>query len=73
MRAQTQPSTEEVRGAIPQHPADSQGIDNPPVGLIPVPLKGAVLLLTEPEYLAGIRRGKWWRRREAAAKRRPRP
>jgi len=32
-------------------------------GLIPVPLKGCILLLTEPEYLAGIRRGKWWRRR----------
>jgi len=42
--------------------------------MIVVPLaKGCALLLTEPEYLAGIRRGKWWRRREAAAKRRPRP
>jgi|GEM_PF-1449406 hypothetical protein len=41
----------------------------PPAGLIPVPMKGAVLLLTEPEYLAGIRRGKAWRRREALARR----
>ncbi len=37
----------------------------PPPGTVPVYLKGAVLLLTEPEYLAGIRRGKAWRRRVA--------
>lgn len=43
-------------------------IDAPP-GLVPVPLKGAVLLLTAPEYLAGIRRGKWWRRRLALLQR----
>jgi hypothetical protein len=40
-----------------------------PPGLIRVPLKGAVLLLTEPEYLAGIRRGKAWRRQVARGKR----
>jgi hypothetical protein len=38
---------------------------DPSPGLIPVPLKGTVLLLTQAEYLAGIRRGKWWRRRVA--------
>jgi len=27
------------------------------------------LLLTEAEYLRGLRRGKWWRRRDALAKR----
>ena len=43
---------------------------DPPAGLIPVPLgKGCLLLLSQPEYLAGIRRGKVWRRREAEAKR----
>ena len=40
-----------------------------PPGLIPVPMKGAVLLLTAPEFKAGIRRGKAWRRRVAMAKR----
>jgi hypothetical protein len=40
-----------------------------PSGLIPVSLKGAVLLLTEREFTAGIRRGKWWRRRQAEARR----
>jgi hypothetical protein len=36
-----------------------------PDGLLAVPLpKGCVLLLTPQEYLAGIRRGKWWRRRQ---------
>jgi hypothetical protein len=34
-----------------------------PPGLIPVPMKGAVLLLTGPEFAAGLRRGKVWRRR----------
>jgi hypothetical protein len=42
--------------------------DSPP-GLIPVPMKGAILLLTESEYLAGVRRGKWWRRRVATERR----
>ena len=35
-----------------------------PPGLIPVPLpKGCVLLLTQTEYAAGVRRGKQWKRR----------
>ena len=38
---------------------------DPPAGLIPAPLKGAVLLLTAAEYLAGLKRGKTWRRRQA--------
>ncbi|MCX5735333.1 MAG: hypothetical protein NTW68_13535 [candidate division NC10 bacterium] len=42
---------------------------DPPPGLIPVPMKGAVLLLTAPEFEAGIRRGKAWRRRAALAER----
>jgi hypothetical protein len=42
---------------------------DPPPGMIPVPMKGAILLLTESEYLAGIRRGKWWRRRVAMERR----
>jgi hypothetical protein len=33
-----------------------------PSGLIPVPLKGAILLLTAAEFIAGVRREKWWRR-----------
>lgn len=33
---------------------------DPPPCLIVFPPKGAVLLLTEWEYLAGIHRGKWW-------------
>jgi hypothetical protein len=44
-------------------------LTDPPPGLIPVSLKGAVLLLTEPEVLAGIRRGKTWRRRVARLQR----
>jgi hypothetical protein len=40
-----------------------------PPGLIPVPLKGAILLLTEAEFTAGVRRGKWFRRRQADARR----
>ena len=35
---------------------------DPPPGLIAVPVPKAVLLLTQTEYLAGIRRGKWWAR-----------
>jgi hypothetical protein len=42
---------------------------DPPPGLIPVPLKGATLLLTQAEYLARIRRGKWWRRSQAMQRR----
>lgn len=41
----------------------------PPPGMVAVPMKGAILLLTRPEYLAGLRRGKAWRRREALARR----
>jgi hypothetical protein len=38
----------------------------PPENMILVPLaKDCVLLLHVREYLAGIRRGKWWRRRQA--------
>ena len=42
---------------------------DPPPGLIPVPMKSAVLLLTAPEFKAGIRRGKAWRRPVALRKR----
>jgi len=42
---------------------------DPLPGLIRVPLKGALLLLTEPEYLAGVRRGKAWRRLVAMERR----
>jgi hypothetical protein len=42
---------------------------DPPSGLIAVPVPKAILLLTEAEYLAGIRRGKWWRRRQAETRR----
>lgn len=35
----------------------------PPAGLVAVPVgTGCVLLLTDGEYRAAIRRGKWWRR-----------
>jgi hypothetical protein len=42
---------------------------DPPPGPIAVPVPKAVLLLTEAEYLRGLRRGKWWRRTQAEAKR----
>lgn len=42
---------------------------DPPSGLIAVPVPKAVLLLTEAEYVRGIRRGKWWTRIQAEAKR----
>ena len=43
---------------------------DPPPGLIPVPLgKACLLLLTEREYLDGVRRGKWWLRVTANARR----
>jgi hypothetical protein len=39
-------------------------------GLLPVPYgKGCLLLLTEREVTAGIRRGRWWKRRQAELKR----
>ena len=38
----------------------------PDDNLIVIPLaKSCSLVLTPREYLAGIRRGKWWRRRQA--------
>ena len=36
-----------------------------PTNMIVVPIPKAILLLTAQEYLAGLRRGKWWRRRQA--------
>jgi len=45
---------------------------DPPDGLLAVPLaKKCVLLLTPAEYLAGIRRGKRWRRRQTMLQRTP--
>lgn len=41
----------------------------PHPGLIPVPMKGAVLLLTAAEFTAGIRRGNWRRRQRAMRQR----
>jgi len=41
-----------------------------PAGLLVVPFgKGCLLLLTPQEVTAGIRRGKWWRRRKAMLQR----
>lgn len=37
----------------------------PPSGLVAVQIPKALLLLTLDEYTRGIRRGKWWRRRQA--------
>ncbi len=42
---------------------------DPPDGLILVPLPKAVLLLTAREYVSGLRRGKWWKRRQAMLQR----
>jgi hypothetical protein len=42
---------------------------HPPAGHIAVTIPKAVLLLTVEEYARGIRRGKWWRRRQAMLKR----
>ncbi len=49
--------------------ADMNAPTDPPPGLIPVPMKGATLLLTAAEFTAGVRRGKWWRRRAAMERR----
>lgn len=38
-------------------------------GLIPVPMKSRVLLLTQAGFTVGIRRGKWWRCRVAMEQR----
>jgi hypothetical protein len=44
--------------------------DTLPTGLVSVPLgKDCILLLSEAEYIRAIKRGKWWRRREALTKR----
>jgi len=41
-------------------------LPDPPDGLLAVPFgKGCILLLTAQEVTAGIRRGKWWKRRQA--------
>ncbi|HLG43669.1 MAG TPA: hypothetical protein VI337_01500 [Nitrospirales bacterium] len=45
-------------------PKDASGFVQVPVGKA-----GCVLVLTEAEYLRGIRRGKWWRRRDALRRR----
>ena len=42
---------------------------DPPPGLIPIPMKGAVLLLTFQEFQAAVARGKSWRRRIEMARR----
>ncbi len=39
-------------------------LPDPPDGLILVPLPKACLLLTAREYVSGLRRGKWWKRRQ---------
>jgi hypothetical protein len=45
---------------------------DPPPGMIPVPLaKGCVLLLTEREFTAGLKRGEWWKRRAAVTAQKP--
>jgi len=36
-----------------------------PTNMIVVEIPKAILLLTAHEYVAGLRRGKWWRRRQA--------
>jgi len=42
---------------------------DPPPALIAVPVSKALPLLTEAEYVRGIRRGKWRQRRQAEVKR----
>ena len=49
--------------------ADMNAPTDPPPGLIPVPMTGATLLLTAAEFTAGVRRGKWRRRRAAMERR----
>jgi hypothetical protein len=46
------------------HTAAYQGDTRAPT-VVAVPLRGAVLRLTTAEFTAGVRRGKWWRRRVA--------
>ena len=38
----------------------------PPPGLIADPVRQAVLLLTPAECVRGLKRGKWWKRTQAA-------
>ncbi len=41
-----------------------------PAGFILVPLnKGTILILTSHEFRLGLKRGKWWQRATAAARR----
>lgn len=40
-----------------------------PPGLIAVPVLKAVLLLTETEYVRGVKRGTWGKRTQEASKR----
>ncbi len=40
-------------------------LPDPPDELILVPILEACLLLTAREYVAGLRRGRWWKRRRA--------
>lgn len=42
-------------------------LTNPPPGMVAVPLQGAVPVIPERVYLAGLRLGKQLRRREALA------
>jgi len=42
---------------------------DPPPGHIAVRVPKAVLLLTDAEYVRGLRRGTWWKRAQAVAKR----
>jgi hypothetical protein len=52
---------------------DAPGMKLPtdfPDGLLAIPFgKGCLLLLTPQEVTAGIRRGKWWKRRQAMLQR----
>jgi hypothetical protein len=51
--------------------AENHAAQNAPPGFVHIALgKGQChLLLTEAEYLRGLRRGKWWRRRAALRRR----
>jgi hypothetical protein len=42
---------------------------DPPPGLMAVPVPKALLPLTYAEYVPGLLRGKWWKRRHAAVMR----
>jgi hypothetical protein len=53
--------------SLPPHGGtDSAEAQGAPPGFVPIRLgKACYLLLTQGEYLQGLRRGKWWRRRLA--------